>query len=62
MQQSFEDFKLNRQLLNAVADAGYTLPTPIQQKAIPPILSGQDIIGVAQTGTGKQPHLCCQCS
>ena len=53
MQQSFEDFKLNRQLLNAVADAGYTLPTPIQQKAIPPILSGQDIIGVAQTGTGK---------
>lgn len=53
MPQSFEDFKLNRQILNAVADAGYTIPTPIQQKAIMPILSGQDIMGVAQTGTGK---------
>ena len=53
MPQSFEDFKLNRQILNAVADAGYTTPTPIQQKAIMPILSGQDIMGVAQTGTGK---------
>jgi ATP-dependent RNA helicase RhlE len=53
MAQSFEDFKLNRQLLNAVADAGYTVPTPIQQKAIAPILSGQDIMGIAQTGTGK---------
>lgn len=50
---SFEDFKLNRQILNAVADAGYTVPTPIQQKAISPILSGQDIMGIAQTGTGK---------
>lgn len=39
--------------MNAVADAGYTIPTPIQQKAIMPILSGQDIMGVAQTGTGK---------
>jgi ATP-dependent RNA helicase RhlE len=53
MPQSFEDFKLNRQILNAVADAGYTAPTPIQEKAIMPILSGQDIMGVAQTGTGK---------
>jgi ATP-dependent RNA helicase RhlE len=53
MPQSFEDFKLNRQILNAVADAGYTTPTPIQEKAIMPILSGQDIMGVAQTGTGK---------
>ncbi|HEY1008416.1 MAG TPA: DEAD/DEAH box helicase [Sphingobacteriaceae bacterium] len=53
MAQSFEDFKLNRQILNAVADAGYSVPTPIQQKAIIPILSGQDIMGIAQTGTGK---------
>jgi ATP-dependent RNA helicase RhlE len=53
MPQSFEQFKLNRQILNAVADAGYTLPTPVQQKAIAPILSGQDIMGIAQTGTGK---------
>jgi ATP-dependent RNA helicase RhlE len=53
MAQSFEDFKLNRQILNAIEEAGYTVPTPIQQKAIAPILSGQDIMGVAQTGTGK---------
>ncbi len=53
MLPSFEDFKLNRQLLNAVADAGYSIPTAIQQKAITPILSGQDIMGIAQTGTGK---------
>lgn len=53
MVQSFEDFKLNRQILNAIADAGYTQPTPIQQKAITPILAGQDIMGIAQTGTGK---------
>lgn len=53
MAKSFEDFKLNRQILNAIDEAGYTVPTPIQQKAIAPILSGQDIMGIAQTGTGK---------
>src|SRR5690606_15782052 len=51
--KTFADFKLNKQLLNAVEDAGYTTPTPIQQKAIPPILAGQDVMGIAQTGTGK---------
>lgn len=51
--KSFEGFKLNRQLLNAVEDAGFTEPTPIQQKAIPLISSGHDVIGLAQTGTGK---------
>ena len=51
--KTFADFKLNKQLLNAVEDAGYTAPTPIQQKAIPPILAGQDVMGIAQTGTGK---------
>jgi len=50
---TFEDFKFNRQLLNAIADAGYTEATPIQQKAIPPIMNGQDVMGIAQTGTGK---------
>lgn len=50
---TFEDFKLNRQLLNALADAGFTTPTEIQQKAIPVILGGQEVIGIAQTGTGK---------
>jgi ATP-dependent RNA helicase RhlE len=53
MAASFEDFKFNRQVLNAIADAGYTEPTPVQQKAIPPILNGQDVMGIAQTGTGK---------
>jgi ATP-dependent RNA helicase RhlE len=50
---TFEDFKFNRQLLNAIADAGYTEPTPVQQKAMPPIINGQDVMGIAQTGTGK---------
>jgi ATP-dependent RNA helicase RhlE len=53
MSVTFEDFKFNRQILNAIADAGYTEATPIQQKAIPPILNGQDVMGIAQTGTGK---------
>src|SRR5580698_6963037 len=53
MAVTFDDFKFNKQILNAIADAGYTTPTPIQQKAIPPILNGQDVLGIAQTGTGK---------
>lgn len=51
--QHFEDFNFNRQLLDAISEAGYVTPTPIQQKAIPPILAGQDVMGIAQTGTGK---------
>lgn len=50
---TFEQFKLNRQLLDAVKDAGFETPTEIQQKAIPVILGGQEVIGIAQTGTGK---------
>lgn len=50
---SFEGFNLNRQLLNAIADEGFVTPTEIQQKCIPMILSGQEVIGIAQTGTGK---------
>ncbi|SOD96079.1 DEAD/DEAH box helicase [Spirosoma fluviale] len=50
---SFEQFELNRQLLNAVADLGYTEPTPIQQKTIPLSLGNHDVLGIAQTGTGK---------
>ena len=49
----FDAFKLNKQLLDAVASAGYTQPTPIQQKAIPLALAGHDVLGIAQTGTGK---------
>ncbi len=50
---SFEDLKLSRQFLNAIDDLGYTTPTPIQEKAIPRALAGHDLLGIAQTGTGK---------
>jgi ATP-dependent RNA helicase RhlE len=49
----FAELKLNKQLLMAIAEAGYASPTDIQQKAIPRILNGQDVMGIAQTGTGK---------
>ncbi|NDE60759.1 MAG: DEAD/DEAH box helicase, partial [Cyclobacteriaceae bacterium] len=51
--KSFDSFKLNKQLLQAVADAGYLEATPIQQKTIPLALAGHDVLGIAQTGTGK---------
>lgn len=50
---TFEELKLNRQILNALDERGIQEPTEIQQKAIPQILAGHDIIGIAQTGTGK---------
>ena len=50
---SFENFNLNKQLLNAIADAGFTTPTEIQEKCIPIVFGGQEVIGIAQTGTGK---------
>jgi ATP-dependent RNA helicase RhlE len=50
---SFADLKLVPEVLDAVRDAGYTHPTPIQEQAIPLALSGRDLIGLAQTGTGK---------
>ncbi len=50
---SFENLNLNKQLLTAVADAGFETPTEIQQKCIPLVLGGQEVIGIAQTGTGK---------
>jgi ATP-dependent RNA helicase RhlE len=50
---SFEDLGLMPELLEAVKDAGYSTPTPIQQRAIPLALNGRDLIGLAQTGTGK---------
>lgn len=53
MPKKFEEFNLNRQILNAVEDAGFSIATPIQEKAIAPVLSGQDICGIAETGTGK---------
>ncbi|HKE39450.1 MAG TPA: DEAD/DEAH box helicase [Casimicrobiaceae bacterium] len=50
---SFAELGLRPELLRAVAEVGYTTPTPIQVQAIPPILQGRDVMGGAQTGTGK---------
>ena len=49
----FADLKLNPKILQAVKEAGYEKPTPIQEKAIPAALDGKDVLGIAQTGTGK---------
>jgi len=50
---TFADLGLSPKVLSAVTDAGYTIPTPIQAGAIPPALARRDILGIAQTGTGK---------
>ncbi len=50
---TFESLGLDRPILNALAVEGYTQPTPIQAKAIPVIMQGRDVVGIAQTGTGK---------
>ena len=50
---NFGDFGFRPEILQAVEEAGYTIPTPIQQQAIPPILARRDVLGIAQTGTGK---------
>jgi ATP-dependent RNA helicase RhlE len=50
---SFDSLGLSEAVLRAVRDAGYYVPTPIQREAIPLILKGRDVIGLAQTGTGK---------
>jgi superfamily II DNA/RNA helicase len=50
---SFADLGLSDQLLRAIGDSGYDVPTPIQKGAIPSVLMGKDLIGIAQTGTGK---------
>ena len=49
----FTDLNLDKKVLKAIDDAGYTEPTPIQAGAIPPALEGKDVLGIAQTGTGK---------
>ncbi|MCB2111311.1 MAG: DEAD/DEAH box helicase [Defluviimonas sp.] len=49
----FTDLKLDPKVLQAIAEAGYETPTPIQAGAIPPALEGRDVLGIAQTGTGK---------
>ena len=50
---TFNDLKLSAPLLKAVSEAGYEPPSPIQASAIPPVLEGRDLMGCAQTGTGK---------
>ncbi|HEY6240522.1 MAG TPA: DEAD/DEAH box helicase [Burkholderiales bacterium] len=53
MEASFQNLGLSSELLRAVAEQGYTQPTPIQAQAIPVVLAGRDLLGAAQTGTGK---------
>ncbi len=50
---TFEELGLSAELVKAVSDAGYTEPTPIQEQAIPYVLMARDLLGIAQTGTGK---------
>ncbi len=53
MHMQFKDFKIDKRLLNAIEDLGYTSSTPIQQKVFSVVMSGADVCGIAQTGTGK---------
>ncbi|UAB83914.1 DEAD/DEAH box helicase [Zunongwangia sp. SCSIO 43204] len=50
---SFQDLNLNTPLRNALEDMGFQKPTPIQEQAFAPVMSGKDVVGIAQTGTGK---------
>jgi ATP-dependent RNA helicase RhlE len=50
---NFQELGLKKPILSTLAKQGYETPTPIQTQAIPPILAGRDVIGLAQTGTGK---------
>lgn len=50
---SFDEFQFHPQIIAGIKACGYTSPTPIQRQAMPPILAGRDILGLAQTGTGK---------
>ena len=53
IQNGFSDLNLSKEVLKALDDVGYETPTPIQAQVIPEILSGKDVVGQAQTGTGK---------
>ena len=50
---SFTSFHLHPRIVAGVQALGYTIPTPIQPQAMPPVLQGRDVLGLAQTGTGK---------
>ena len=53
MMANFEELKLTKSVQKAINEIGFTVPTPIQEQAIPAIKSGKDVLGIAQTGTGK---------
>ena len=53
MKKTFEELKISKAILKSLDEIGFREPTPIQQKAIPKISSGLNVVGVAQTGTGK---------
>ena len=53
MKNTFQDFNLSKPIQNALNDLGFVEPTPIQVQAFPVVLSGRDVVGIAQTGTGK---------
>ena len=55
---TFGQFGLNDELMRAINDVGYETPSPIQLKTIPLLLEGKDIVGQAQTGTGKTAAFC----
>ncbi len=61
---NFEQFSFDRRIVAGIKAVGYTTPTPIQQQAIPVVLEGRDVMGLAQTGTGKTRSLssCLFCS
>ncbi|PLX22724.1 MAG: DEAD/DEAH box helicase, partial [Salinivirgaceae bacterium] len=50
---AFTQFDLTKPLFNAIEDLGFTNPTPLQEKAFSAVRSGRDLVGIAQTGTGK---------
>ncbi|MBL8995476.1 MAG: DEAD/DEAH box helicase, partial [Spirochaetia bacterium] len=50
---NFENFSFDPRIASAIRNTGYTTPTPIQAQAIPKVLEGRDVLGLAQTGTGK---------
>lgn len=58
---TFEDLNLHKNIKKALITQGYTEPTPIQQQAIPPLLEGRDLLGIAQTGTGKTAAFALPC-
>ena len=58
MMSNFNEINLNKQLQNAIDDLGFQQQTPIQQETYSKILGGKDLVGIAQTGTGKTIAYC----